>query len=140
MRDVLRFITSDDEAHLRHEVLRLTYSPGDTILREGTTGDVLVLIRRGRVRMESRLACRTVVGELYAGELFGESCLVGEEAPVSFVALDEVEVDLVPRVVLEARMCVDATFETRLYRSLTWALAGRVRAVSDVLVPSLALV
>jgi CRP-like cAMP-binding protein len=140
MRDVLRFITADDESHLRPEVLRLTYSPGDTILREGTMGDVLGLIRRGRVRMESRVAHRTAVGELYAGELFGESCLVGEEAPVSFVALDEVEVELVPRVVLEARMRADPPFETRLYRSLTWALAGRVRALSDVLVPALALV
>jgi CRP-like cAMP-binding protein len=140
MRDVLPFITVDDEAHLRPEMLRLTYSPGDTILREGTMGDVLALLRRGRVRMESRVTRRTPFGELHAGELFGESCLVDEEAPVSFVAVDEVEVDLVPRLVLEARMRAEPGFETRLFRSLTWALAGRVRALSDVLVPALALV
>jgi len=72
---------------------RRTYAPGDVIVREGSSGTALYVILRGRVRVERRgEADEAVLGELGAGEFFGELALI-EEHPrtASVIAVDETE-------------------------------------------------
>ena len=73
---------------------RRTYAPDDTIVKEGSTGTALYIILSGRARVER---AGTPLGELSAGDFFGELALI-EEHPRSATVVAAAETDclLVP--------------------------------------------
>jgi CRP-like cAMP-binding protein len=71
---------------------RRTYAPGEVVIREGDTASALYIIIKGRVRVERHDSAEGPVGELRAGDFFGELALI-EERPRSatIVATEETE-------------------------------------------------
>jgi CRP-like cAMP-binding protein len=73
---------------------RRTYAAGETIVKEGSTGTALYVVLSGRVRIER---AGTQIGELGAGDFFGELALIEEEPrSASVIAVDETECLLFP--------------------------------------------
>ena len=73
---------------------RRTYAADEAIVKEGTTGTALYVILSGRVRVERGAS---QVGELGAGDFFGELALIEEEPrSASVIAVDETECLLFP--------------------------------------------
>lgn len=68
---------------------RRSYKAGETIVEEGATAIALYVILRGRVRVERAGA---QVGELRAGDFFGELALIEDEPrSASVIAVEETE-------------------------------------------------
>ena len=73
---------------------RRTYAADEAIVKEGSTGTALYVILSGRVRVERG---GTGVGELGAGDFFGELALIEEEPrSASVSAVEETECLLFP--------------------------------------------
>lgn len=73
---------------------RRTYAAGEAIVKEGSTGTALYVILSGRVRVERG---GNQVGELGAGDFFGELALIEDEPrSASVIAADESECLLFP--------------------------------------------
>ena len=73
---------------------RRTYAADEAIVKERTTGTALYVILSGRVRVERG---GNQVGELAAGDFFGELALIEEEPrSASVIAVDETECLLFP--------------------------------------------
>jgi CRP/FNR family cyclic AMP-dependent transcriptional regulator len=81
------------EPRVRHRLAeigkRRTYSPEEAIVREGTTGTALYILLAGRARVEQD---GKVLGELSAGDFFGELALI-EEHPRSASVIANVETE-----------------------------------------------
>ncbi len=77
---------------------RRTFAPGDTIVREGDSGVAFYVIVRGRVHVERSGDERAFdLGELRAGDFFGELALIEEHARTATVtAVEETECILLP--------------------------------------------
>jgi CRP/FNR family transcriptional regulator, cyclic AMP receptor protein len=77
---------------------RRTYAPDETIVREGTTGTALYILLSGRARIERDGASGPeTLGEVRAGDFFGELALIEEEPrSASVIAADETECLLFP--------------------------------------------
>ena len=73
---------------------RRTYEPGDTVVKEGSTGTALYIVLRGRARVEQG---GTTLASLVPGDFFGELALI-EEHPrsASVIAEEETECLLFP--------------------------------------------
>lgn len=71
---------------------RVELAAGAVVLREGETGDSLLLIESGRAALRVAAEGRSpvTVATLGPGDLFGEAgCLTGEPSPASMVALED---------------------------------------------------
>jgi CRP/FNR family transcriptional regulator, cyclic AMP receptor protein len=81
------------EPKVRHRLAeigkRRTYSADETIVREGTTGTALYILLTGRARVEQD---GKALGELSAGDFFGELALI-EEHPRSATVIAATETD-----------------------------------------------
>lgn len=73
---------------------RRTYEPGETVVKEGSTGTALYIVLRGRARVEQGGA---TLASLVPGDFFGELALI-EEHPrsASVIAEEEFECLLFP--------------------------------------------
>jgi CRP-like cAMP-binding protein len=79
---------------------KLRYAEGETLVRQGTPGESLYLIRSGRAQVEVTGAggSKAVVATLEPGDFFGEmSLLTGEPRSATVTALKETEVVVVDR-------------------------------------------
>lgn len=136
MPTTLPYLTPDDEHALLARATRLTYSPADTILRKGAPVGALFLIRKGTVHMELRDDATVAIARLEPGDVFGEVALLGERhAAASYVAVDEVEAEMIDGDTIEALVSVRPDFAARLFRSLAHVLAHRFRSLSETIVP-----
>src|SRR5947207_2048563 len=102
MSGALPFLTADDEDLLHSAGTQLHYSRGDLLARKDTTMGGMVLVRKGRVRLElndRRAACALAVMEPI--HLIGEGVLLGgEREPLSVFAEDDVEAEVIDGHVL----------------------------------------
>lgn len=68
---------------------RRRYAPEETVIREGESGIAFYIILNGKVRVEQRGA---PIGELGAGDFFGELGLIEEHArSATIVAMEDTE-------------------------------------------------
>jgi CRP-like cAMP-binding protein len=92
--EIFQCLKEDEAAQLAAHMQRLSFAPGEVILRQGEAGDSAYLVKSGRVRIlisnESGLSEQ--VACLAPGDFFGEmSLLTGERRNATALALDQVD-------------------------------------------------
>lgn len=106
------------------------YGAGENLVRQGDPGGSLFVIDSGTVRLTKTDAAAQVipVGELSAGEFFGEmSLLTGEPRLVSVTAQTDTEVVVVDKTALAALLAGNA----KIAETLLVALAARAKQTAD---------
>jgi CRP-like cAMP-binding protein len=92
--EVIQCLNEDETRQLASHMRKVSFAPGEVILRQGDPGDSAYLVQRGRVRillsndsgLSEQVAC------LAPGDFFGEmSLLTGEPRSATAVALDQVD-------------------------------------------------
>jgi CRP/FNR family transcriptional regulator len=125
---------SDEElAEVSRSVEERTVPPGGVIVEEGTPGDSLYLIKRGRVRVEKRRGDTAVkLAELGPRMFFGEMALI-DDAPHSacIVAEEECEILTINRLDLDIILNWNTVLGMRLWRTVAQVLAERLRSTNE---------
>ncbi|MGH9721562.1 MAG: cyclic nucleotide-binding domain-containing protein [Bryobacteraceae bacterium] len=130
--DLFRVLSEEEAGALAVASRRLSFAPGEAILRQGDAGTSLYLVLAGRAQVVlsgSGNQAETLAA-LDPGEFFGEmSLLTGEPRSASVVALDAVECCVIdkPAVVelLRARPELASEFAAVLERRQTGLAAAR---------------
>jgi small-conductance mechanosensitive channel len=100
---ILAMLTDAELALLAERAYVRLYGIGDILVNQGDAGDMLFIMRSGRVRVDVRGADgqNITVNQLTAGECFGEMALMtGEARGATVVAVEDSEVLLVDREAL----------------------------------------
>ena len=89
--ELLSMLTGEERAALAEDLVRLPYAQGDTLFRQGESGDSLYILASGRVRImdESESGVRTHLAELAAPSYFGEMGLLTGQPRRATVAAAE---------------------------------------------------
>ena len=74
-------LSPEDLEQLAHVAVPRSYAPGETVFREGDTGDTCYVVRSGAVRVTRRHSDGRVItlAELRPGDIFGELAMFGGE-------------------------------------------------------------
>lgn len=111
---------------------RLTaYADGDVVFEEGDLGEKLYLVLSGtvRIRKESDLVA-TVLGEIGAGEMFGEMALLDSKPhSATAIAVGPTELAVYDKASFLASLRADPELALRVIESL----ARRLRATNEQL-------
>ena len=92
--EVVQCLKEEETRQLAAHMRKVSFAPGEVILRQGEAGDSAYIVKSGRVRillsndsgLSEQVAC------LAAGDFFGEmSLLTGERRTATAVALDQVD-------------------------------------------------
>jgi CRP/FNR family cyclic AMP-dependent transcriptional regulator len=103
------------------------FAPGTVIFREGETGDTAYLVASGLVEISCQQDGKTVIlGEIKAGNLFGEMALISDQPrSANAIAKEQCVVYLVPRAVFETEL----NGTSALMRSLVLNLIHHVHSL-----------
>lgn len=107
------------------------YEPGDTIIRQGETGDEMYVLFRGRVEVQKDGA---TIAELGAGGHFGEMALV-DMAPRSatVIAREPTSAIAMPREALMRLMKKESLLAVKLLWSFVQVLSERLRSSNEAI-------
>ncbi|MCK6683384.1 MAG: cyclic nucleotide-binding domain-containing protein [Thermoanaerobaculia bacterium] len=110
---------------------------GSVLVSENALGEALYVIRSGRVRVLKGEGDTTVaLGDMGPGELFGEMSLVDDLlTSASVVALEPVELFVLPRKDFDALLAGDPGLALKVYKSFSRALSEKLRQLHQKLVP-----
>ncbi len=126
-------LLDEELAEVSRSVEERTVPPGEVIVEEGTPGDSLYLIKRGRVRVEKRRGDTAVkLAELGPKMFFGEMALI-DDAPHSarIVAEEECEILTINRLDLDIILNWNTVLGMRLWRTVAQVLAERLRSTNE---------
>jgi len=112
-------------------------SAGTILVPENALGEALYVVRAGRVSVDTGAgSARLRLGEMAAGEMFGEMSLVDDVLTQATVtALEDVELLVVPRGDLDALLASDPALALKVYRSFCRALTAKIRALQKLIAP-----
>jgi small-conductance mechanosensitive channel/CRP-like cAMP-binding protein len=119
---------------LAHGTVSAVYAPGETVIREGDSGNELFIIERGAVQVQVQRdkGARTQVATLHAGHFFGEAALLREEQrSATVVAATECELLVISAGAFRAAAELDTSLAERLTAKLASRLTELRKAVSD---------
>ncbi|MBK8598760.1 MAG: cyclic nucleotide-binding domain-containing protein [Holophagales bacterium] len=110
---------------------------GDVVVPENALGEALYVIRSGRVSADKgEGASRVHLGEMTAGDLFGEMTLVDDVLTQATVtALEDVELLVLPRGDLDALLATDPMLALKVFRSFCRSLSSKIRELQKTLAP-----
>jgi CRP-like cAMP-binding protein len=96
--DVFGVLSEGELHHLAERMKRLTYGPGEVVVRQGDEADSLYVVNNGRLRVmlrgEEEDSRNEEVAMLEPGAVFGEmSLLLGGKRTASVIAAGQVECD-----------------------------------------------
>lgn len=125
-------LSEADQGKIHALVRQRRFDPGESVVREGETGEGLYIVRRGTVKL-----CRTtregkeqVVAFLRYGDVFGEpSLLLDEPLGVSAEAVEPAVVCLIPKADFTALLATNPALSLAFARTL----ARRVESVIGVI-------
>ena len=150
-------LTGQQRSALFKGAVRLTFGPGDVIIRQGETQDSIYVMDSGQVRVERRLRVRAKymiedgelrvqrstgpqdetytnveIARLGEGSVFGEMSYL-DPLPVSanVIAEGEVAVLRIDAKTIDRLMKEDPAFAAAFYHSLATTLARRLRVTSS---------
>lgn len=110
---------------------------GTVVVPENALGEALYVVRSGRVSVDKGDgAARLHLGEMGAGEIFGEMALVDDILTQATVtARTDVELFVVPRGDLDTLLSSDPTLALKVYRSFCRALTSKIRSLQKLIAP-----
>lgn len=127
--DVFARLTQSELVRLLESAEKCTFAAGDTILREGGTGDYLYVLIEGRVSVrKSAAAGPAELCQLGPGASFGEMSLVDHEArSASVIALEA----CVLLRIGEASCWRDPAIAAKIFRNIARVVTGRLREMDE---------
>ena len=139
-RSALEFLTENDWSLILAKAKRLSYEPGDEIIKQGTPGRAIYIIRKGTVSVavkdDDGLAEIAVLGpEEICGDiaLLLKDEILKDRTSASVLAKEKVEADLVEAQELGRIFESFPTVAARFYHSLAVVQARRLRETSRAL-------
>jgi CRP-like cAMP-binding protein len=132
-RNRLLYLTTNDWVLITAKAKRLTFRLGEQIIKEGSVGDTLYVVRRGSASVElTGTGSRTVVAELEVEDICGDMDFIEKStATASVIAKeDRVEVDAIQASALSQIFEAFPGLAYRFYRSLAVVLARRLKETS----------
>jgi CRP/FNR family transcriptional regulator, cyclic AMP receptor protein len=129
-RNQLLYLTANDWILITAKAKRLTFRLGEEIIREGSVGDTLYVVRRGSASVElTGTGSPTVVAELEVEDICGDMAFIEKStATASVIAKeDRVEVDAIQASALSQIFDAFPGVAYRFYRSLAVVLARRLK-------------
>ena len=132
--DFLAGVKPEVLERLAHGTVSAVYAPGETVIREGESGNELFIIERGvvQVLVQRERGARTEVATLHPGHFFGEAALLREEQrSATVVAATECELLVISAGAFRAAAELDAALAERLTDKLASRLTELRKAVSD---------
>jgi CRP-like cAMP-binding protein len=139
-RSTLEFLTENDWSLILAKSKRLTYDPGEEIIKQGTPGKAIYIIRRGSASVEvTSLEGKTEIAVLGAEEICGDIAfllkdeILKDKSSASVLAKSKVEADLIEAEELGRLFESFPSVGARFYRSLAVVLARRLRETSRIL-------
>ncbi len=139
-RSTLEFLTENDWSLILAKSKRLSYGPGEEIIRQGIPGKVIYIIRRGTASVEvTNLDGKTEIAVLGPEEICGDIAfllkdeILKDRTSAAVLAKGEVEADLIEAEDLGKVFESFPGVGARFYRSLAVVLARRLRETSRTL-------
>jgi len=132
-RNRLQYLTANDWVLINAKAEKLVFRLGDVIIKEGSMGDALYVIRRGMASVElTGINSRTVIAQLEPEDICGDMAFVEKStATASVIAKeDRVEVDAIQAVDLVRLFEAFPGLASRFYHSLAVVLAHRLADTS----------
>jgi CRP-like cAMP-binding protein len=132
-RNRLQYLTANDWVLINARAQRLAFRLGEVIIKEGSVGDTLYVIRQGSASVElTGTSSRTVVAQLEQEDICGDMAFIERStATASVIAKeDRVEVDAIKAADLAQLFESFPGLASRFYRSLAVVLARRLRETS----------
>lgn len=139
-RSPLEFLTENDWSLLLAKARRVSYQPGEEIIKQGTPGKSICIIRRGTAAVEiTSIDGKTEIALLGPEEICGDIAfllkdeILKDKTSASVLAKGTVEADVVEAEELGKLFDSFPSVAARFYRSLAVVLARRLRETSRAL-------
>jgi len=129
----LSYLTENDWVLIRAKAVRRTFKLGEEIVRQGSWGDSIYIIRRGEASVElAGTGSRVIVAALGPEDVCGEIAFLEHgKATAAVVAKDEeVEVDEINARGLREILESFPRLASRFYLSLALVVAQRLKSTS----------
>ncbi len=130
--EIFRGLSAEELLHLLESAEKCTFGPGDTVVREGSTGAWLYVIIEGRVVVRKQAqGLATDLATLEPGDSFGEMSLVDQQLRSASVIAES------PCILLrlsENACWRQPTTSARIYRNISRILSRRLRDMDDAYV------
>lgn len=128
MPNTLEFLTSTDRNLLSGRSRKLTFAPGQALIREGDPSWAVYLVTAGKARVERG---GKLIAMLEEGDVFGEMSFL-ESGPASATVVAEVElsVELIESAELQKVFESFPHLGARFFRSIAVTLSRRLRETS----------
>lgn len=131
MPNTLEFLTPTDRTLLSSKSKKLTFAPGQALIREGDPSWAVYLVTGGTARVERN---GKAIATLSEGDVFGEmSFLESGNASATVFAADELSVELIETVELHQVFEGFPHLGSRFYKSVAVTLSRRLRETSRLL-------
>jgi CRP/FNR family transcriptional regulator, cyclic AMP receptor protein len=127
-------LADEELAEVARSVEEQPFSKDSVIVKEGSEGDCLYLVKSGSVRVEKQRDGKALVlAELGAGAFFGEMSLILEGVPHSATvsANGKCEILLIRRLDLEIILNWNTVLGMRIWQTFARVLAQRLRETND---------
>ena len=125
---VLEFVTANDWILIRAGSRHLRFAKGDAVIREGSPGGTMFVLRSGQARIE---ADGSIVARLGSGQICGEiAFLDSQPSSASVIADGELEVDAIEWAELRRIFKMFPHVGARFYHSMAVLLSRRLRDTS----------
>jgi CRP-like cAMP-binding protein len=136
-KSTLEFLSENDWSLILAKAKRLSYEPGEEIIKQGIPGKALYIIRRGTASVEvTNLEGKTEIAVLGPEEICGDIAfllkdeILKDKTSASVLAKGKVEADLVEAEELGKLFDSFPSVGARFYHSLAVVLARRLRETS----------
>jgi extracellular factor (EF) 3-hydroxypalmitic acid methyl ester biosynthesis protein len=127
-----QFLTADDWRLICASASQLEFKSGQEIIREGSTQQIIYMLRRGTVKVDILQNDRRVeIAKISSGEFFGEMAFVEDTAASARATAEvHVEVEAISAAELYALFEAFPGLATRFYQTIALTLSKRLRHVS----------
>jgi len=136
-KSTLEYLTENDWTLILARAKRMSFAPGDEIIKQGAPGKAIYVIRRGSASVELlNLDGRTEIATLGSEEICGEIAfllkdeILKDKTSASVMARSKVEADVIEADDLAKLFESFPSVGSRFYRSLAVVLARRLRETS----------